>query len=342
VKRLFLKAAGVAVAGSLLNACGGGGGDPTPAPAPTPSPPLPDGTVTLLERVQQDSRFSLLLDAAQKAGLTGQLGDANANLTLFAPPNDAFNAAAARIGFGDGAAMINALSAAQLANILGFHLVPQRLSSDQLRSFATSGTRPDTLYSFNGEAAQLIFNLEVAGGPLNIWDGVGRTSITIPEPDLVATNGVMQVVSDVLLPRHVLTVSQMLRANSDYFARYSGAMTPQLIAELNGPGPFTVFVPQDTFVTSAFDQLTPARRDLTLRYHVARTELLSADFPPSVTLQTLASQTFLLRTTPGRTPQDPPVTRLTDSTTTPANVIDVDFYASNGVIQVLDKVLVPR
>jgi uncharacterized surface protein with fasciclin (FAS1) repeats len=342
MKRLFLKAAGVAVAGPLLKACGGGGGDsptataPAPAPAPTTGPPLPAVTVTLLQLVEQDSRFSLLLGAAQKAGLTGQLGDANANLTLFAPPNDAFDAAAARIGLGDGAAMLNALSAGQLASILGFHLVPRRLSLAELQSFGNpGGERPATLYSFRGNPAQLIFITE--NGQLNIWDGVGRTSITMTQTDLSATNGVIQVVSDVLLPRGVLTVSQMLRANTDYFTHYSGAMTPQLIDELNGAGPFTVFVPQDTFVTPAFDQLTAARRELTLRYHVAtRTELQSADFPASVTLQTLASpQTFLLRTSAGQT-------RLTDSTATAANVIDVDFYASNGVIQVLDKVLVPR
>jgi transforming growth factor-beta-induced protein len=338
-KRLFLKASSIAVAATLLKACGGGGNS-SDGQAPTPPAPSPVGAATLLQRLQQEGRFSNLLAAANRAGLAAQLDQDGASQTLFAPTNDAFAALAQRIGFGDAGSMIGALTVDQLAGILGFHVVPQRLYSADLESFGQpGGQRPGTLYDFRGVAAQLIFIAE--GGQLSLWDGIGRTSITIQQFDLAASNGVLHVVSDVLLPRGVLTVSQTLRANIDSFAGYSAAVTAAGFSdELQGSGPFTVFVPSDNVING------PLASNV-VRYHVLGQELGVNSFPAGANFTTLNnSQT--VRIARGRTPPlsnsagQSVLATLTDATTTPGNVIDVDFYASNGVIHVLDKVLVPR
>jgi uncharacterized surface protein with fasciclin (FAS1) repeats len=83
VKRLFLKAASVAAAGALLKACGGGGGGGGSG--------TPTGSLTLLQLLQQDGRFSTLLAALQTAGLADRLGQAGASQTLFAPTDAAFD-----------------------------------------------------------------------------------------------------------------------------------------------------------------------------------------------------------------------------------------------------------
>lgn len=309
MKRLFLKAAGVAAAGALLKACGGGGG----------SSSGPTGSLTLLQVLQQEGRFSTLLTALQDAGLADRLGQAGAGQTLFAPTNDAFDMLSQRVG---------GLSAQKLAELIGFHVVPKFFSAAGLRTLAAEGKTPETLYSHLGNTAVLIFVVD-NNGPLSIWDGIGRTSITIPETDVPASNGVLHVVSDVLLPRYVLTVSQMLRANTD--SLFAASMS----AELDGAGPYTVFAPSNDAITGAVN----------VRDHVLAVQIGSDDFPPASTAyRTLSGRTT--RLTKGAVPPQvingtTVLATLADSTPVQAIVTDVDFFGSNGVIHVINKVLMP-
>lgn len=316
MKRLFLKVAGAAAAGALLKACGGGGSSDAPAPAPAPAPA---GSQTLLQVVQQDARFSTLLGAVQRAGLTGLLSQAGANQTFFAPTNVAFSQLDSRVG---------ALSDAQLASIMNFHVVPQFLSGAALTALGTRSGTADTLYSFGGGPAALIFVDN--GGTLNIWDGIGRTSITFAQTDVAASNGVLHVVNDVLLPRGVLTVAEMLTANIDSFSNYRAAMTGPDVDLLNGAGQFTVFVPSND---------SPGA--INVRRHALGQQIGSVDFPATATRYTMLSgATSRLARGSGQVNGRNVLGTLTDSTPTPANITDVDFYGSNGVIHVLDKVLV--
>jgi uncharacterized surface protein with fasciclin (FAS1) repeats len=306
VKRLVLKAVGVVAAGALLKACGGGGGSISAGGGGVPS-----GNLTLLQVLQQDGRFSRFLAALQGAGLTDALGQAGTSQTVFAPPDDAFDRLASNVG---------TLSGGQLADIARFHVVPQFLSSATLVAYgAPGGARPATRYSFGGDAAVLIFVFE--NNQLNIWDGAGRTSITLTQPDVAASNGVLHVVSDVLLPRHVLTVSQMLHANID-------SLFAALVSnEFDGTGPYTVFVPSNNVITGAIN----------VRDHALGRLLGSDNFPTTPTpYMTLSGRTTQL--TKGTAP--PVLATLTDRTPTPAIVTDVDFFASNGVIHTINKVLV--
>ncbi len=307
MKRLFLKAAGAAAAGALLKACGGGGGGGSGSPS---------GSQTLLQLLQQ-GRFSILLTALQTAGLAGQLDQAGASQTLFAPTNDAFNTLTSRTG---------ALSDSKLAEFIGFHVVPQFLSAAALRSFAGNGQTPETLYSYRGNTAVLIFKTD--NGPLNIWDGIGRTSITIPEPDIAASNGVLHVVSDVLVPRGVLTVAQILRASTDSFSEFSASVQGSTFATLNGTASYTVFVPDNAFMNGSL-------ADNVVRTHIVAGEIGSNAFDPAgVRLTTLNSnQQVTLRKGSGS------VLATLSYGAVQATVTDVDFFASNGVIHVINTVL---
>jgi uncharacterized surface protein with fasciclin (FAS1) repeats len=318
VKRLFLKAAGVAAAGALLKACGGGGG--TSAVVGGGGGGTPSGSLTLLQVVQQDARFTSLLGAVQRAGLTGLLSQAGASQTLFAPTNDAFSQLDGRVG---------GLSDAQLASILNFHVVPEFLSGATLASLGLQSGTKDTLYNFDGAPAALIFVDN--GGTLNIWDGIGRNSITLGQTDVAASNGVLHVVNDVLLPRGVLTVADMLSANIDSFANFRARMSQADLDLLNGAGLFTVFVPSND-----------AAGTITVRRHVLERQIGSVDFPATAIAITMVSRAVsrLARgsgqVVNGRTV----LGTLTDaSPQSPANITDVDFYGTNGVIHVLDKVL---
>ncbi len=311
-RRGVLQAAAAALAGALLPACGGGSDDGVPV-----------GRDTLLQLLQQDSRFSLFLEAAGRAGLTATLASAAENLTLFAAENAAFDALAERLGRGNGAGLLATLSDDQWGSILRFALLSQRRSLGSLRPSA----RVDTRYQYRGDAAQLIFVTD--NGRFNLWDGVGRTSIELLRSDIAASNGVLHVASDVLLPRGVLTVSQMLRASIDSFSDFAGSMSTSDIALLDGTGPFTLFAPVNNAVTA------PLSSNLVRHHAMTGPELDGDDFPVQATLAPVFGRQLVLRSGSNAIV----LATLSYGSSVQANVTDVDFFASNGVIHVIDAVI---
>jgi uncharacterized surface protein with fasciclin (FAS1) repeats len=330
LKRLFLKAAAVAAAGAVLQACGGGSGGGAGSDGP------PDGDQTLRQVLDDSADHALFLRAIDKAGLGSALTAAGTGLTVFAPTDAAFGQLAGWIGAGSGADLVNALSAAQWTDILNFHLVPQRLSLQQLRDFAaadtgTTATRPATRYEFRGNPQRLIFTLE--SGALFIWDGIARTSITLATTDVPASNGVVHASNDVLLPRGVLTVGQMLRASVDAFSEFAASLTTELADTLDQAGPFTLFAPVNGRVGGALTSSV-------VRNHIIGSQELGGDdFPTAVALTTLASRQVTLRRGPGTSGNPSVLATVSYGAVTPANVTDVDFFGSNGVIHDVDRVM---
>jgi Fasciclin domain len=305
-KRLFLHAAAATAAAALLPACGGGGGDAG----------VPIGADTLAQLLQDDSRLSLMREAAAKGGMTATLGDGARNLTLFSAENAAFDALAARLGIaGGGSGLVDRLTGTQWNSILRYALLPQRRSLGSLPN-----TNLDTLYQYRGDAMQLIFVTD--NGQFNVWDGF-RLGITVPRSDIAASNGVMHITGELVLPRGVLTVSQMLRANEQWFSVFGVAMSAAVINELNGAGKFTLFMPN----------ASPPVGDNAVRHHVMTGETVSSDFVDGMALTPLfVSRPLTLRTSTSST-------TLRYGTAVQATVTDVDFYASNGVIHVINAVI---
>lgn len=144
--------------------------------------------------------FDILLAAAKAAGLVGALDDPNADLTAFAPTDDAFKSLAETLGY-DGASeegawtyLVDALTLLSkgdspiplLTDILSYHIAPQSLQSSQVLSSSTIPTLlgPD---------------LGVDGTTLVDADpSVADPSIVAV--DIVASNGIVHVVDGVLLP----------------------------------------------------------------------------------------------------------------------------------------------
>ncbi len=321
MKRLFLKAAGVAAAGLLLEACGGGGGGGDGGGGDGGGGGSGGGGAcqvasssdTLLQRLQE-SRFSALLQAVDKAGLAAQLDDRSANLTLFAADNDAFDRLGARIGRTDRNGLVAGLSAGQWGDILRFSILPQRSSRCDLTPPAGQDLRPPTLYTQpTGDVAQLLF-LRDNGGPLTILGRAGANA-TFSQSDLGAANGVMHVPSDVLLPAYVLTLSEMLRSSVNSSSGFAERITSQ-VPELNAAGAFTVFVPID-------GSFTPPLSAAQQRHHVVAELVRSNDFSDR-TLTPLSGGPLTLR--------------LNGSASDTINgnpITDVDFFGSNGVIHVV-------
>jgi uncharacterized surface protein with fasciclin (FAS1) repeats len=108
-----------------------------------------------------------------------------------------------------------------------------------------------------------------------------------------------------------------------------------LVDTLSGEGPFTVFAPTDEAFAQIPQETLQAvladKEKLTaiLTYHVVPGKLMAADVVRSTQLQTLQGQSITVSTEGG--------VRVDD-----ANVVQTDIEADNGVIHVIDKVIMPK
>jgi uncharacterized surface protein with fasciclin (FAS1) repeats len=320
MKRLFLKYAAAAAVLAVVSACGG-------------SDDHDDEPAGNIVEVAQAGGLSSLLAAATKAELADELSAASsAGLTVFAPTNAAFNTLATRLGFADGPALVTALPKEALASILSYHVLPARRSAAEL---AAGSATQATIYTFDGSPASITLN---TSNGVRITDAV-LTQATVTSADVAATNGVVHIVDKVLVPPGVLNVVQMAQANPDAFSSLVGAVgTAGLATTLSGPGPFTVFAPTNTAFAAAPTGLTPSQLATVLTYHVLDLDpaVLSSAIPFGTPVTTVAGQDITINAGTA-----PVIATITDTTTTPATITAVDVRASNGVIHVIDKVLIP-
>jgi uncharacterized surface protein with fasciclin (FAS1) repeats len=303
----------------FLSACGGGGGS---APG------------NLVE-VAQNNGFTALIAAADKAGLAGTLTSPTANLTVLAPTDAAFKTLATQLGFADAPAMVAELSPADLASILTYHVLPGAKSAADLR--AGGATQP-TAYSFGGSPARLSFN---TSSDVVITDAA-LASARVATADVPANNGVIHVIDKVLVPPGVLNVVQMAQANPATFSSLVGAVgATGLAPTLSGAGPFTVFAPTNTAFAAAPAGLTSAQLASVLKYHVLSGEVLSTAIPFGTAVPTLDTTNLSGATVPAETITINSNLTITDTTATPGEILATDVRARNGVIHVIDKVLIP-
>ena len=107
-----------------------------------------------------------------------------------------------------------------------------------------------------------------------------------------------------------------------------------LVETLKGAGPFTVFAPTDAafakLPAGTLEKLLADKAQLTrvLTYHVVPGRLMAADVVRAKSLTTVAGPAAMIRTTNGA---------MIDK----ANIVQTDIVTSNGVIHVIDAVILP-
>jgi uncharacterized surface protein with fasciclin (FAS1) repeats len=279
--------------------------------------------------------FNALVAAAGKAGLTSALDDPAASLTVFAPTDAAFGNLARSLGFADANAMVQALDSATLAKILQYHVLPARKPAATLASGSGS---EGTLYSFEGKAASL--KLSTTGG-VKITDAA-LTQATVTAADVQTDNGVIHAVDKVLVPPGVLNVVQMAQVNPTFSVLVEAVVTAKLAGTLSGADPFTVFAPTDTAFGAALAELGLTKPQLLaspdlaaiLTYHVVAGNVRAANvvaLPKPAAVTTVQGGSFSVGADLG----------LTDALGRTATLVATDVVASNGVIHVIDKVILP-
>lgn len=249
--------------------------------------------------------FKQLADALGKAGLVDAL-KGKGPFTVFAPTDDAFNAfEKANPG------VLGKLSKAQLGDILKYHVVSgAAVESKDLKD-------------------EQVF-VTLVGSPVLIdtTGGVKVADAKVTTADVMASNGVIHVIDKIILPPADDIVATAVAAGM--FTKLAGALTAaKLVETLQGPGPFTVFAPTDDAFAKLAAVPTGAALKNVLLYHVVSGAVGSGDLKAGMVPTLLDGKSVTVDLKDG--------VKINASKVTAANII-----AKNGVIHVVDTVLVPE
>ncbi|HMM84522.1 fasciclin domain-containing protein [Azohydromonas sp.] len=297
---------------ALLAACGGGDDDPKHITA----------------TVQDTPRFSVLSEAITAAGLEATLRGPGP-FTVFAPTNDAFTALLGELGVTKDQLLADK---ALLTQVLTYHVV-----AGEVPKAAVPLGQPITTVQ------GAIFKVDTVGAELVITDGRNR-SAKITATDVDAENGVIHVVDRVILPanRNVVETAVALASASpaEFTILVEAVVAADLAGVLSGSGPFTVFAPTDAAFAALLgelgvtkDQLLADKDLLTavLAYHVVPGRVLKAQVPVGTAIATVQGGSFSVDTS----------LQITDGRDRRAAIVATDVLATNGVIHVIDKVILP-
>ncbi len=292
-------------------------------------PPLPE-PLSITETAQNTSDLSILVEALTKANLAQTLDDPG-SFTVFAPTNQAFTNLLNDLGF----ASLNDVPVDVLTNILLNHVVSGINESSSL----TTGYVNTLATGPGGKNLSMYINTS-GGVSLN-----GISNVTMP--DISASNGVVHIVDAVITPPTIVTFAladpnfstlvAALTRNDLTFDYVTALSTP----DGSHPAPFTVFAPtNDAFgdlITelgiSGLGDISEPVLKATLDHHaVAEMNVVSGDLMDAMTIHTLGGD-ITANITGGAT--------LTDANGRISNIIAVDVQAANGVIHVIDKVILP-
>lgn len=272
------------------------------------SPMVPDDP-TIVDVAAANEQFSTLVSALEQAGLVSAL-QAAGPFTVFAPTNDAFSA------LPEGT--LESLTQEQLTEILTYHVLTAEVPSGALQPEQTVTALND----------QELF-VTVDGGNVTVNGNSG-----VVTADITASNGLIHAVNRVLLPDAFNNVVE--NAQKRYFlsALVSAVVDANLAATLSDPdSDFTVFAPTNEAFDAIADvlpTLSPEQLTNILLYHVLDTSVLSTDLQGEQTVPTLSGDDITVTVANG--------TVTINGTST---VISADNVGTNGVIHVIDSVLIP-
>ena len=270
------------------------------------------GQSNLFEIVANSADHTILEAALIQQGLNTTLSDSSINYTLFAPTDSAFNAYFAHAGITAQQLLANA----ELTNILLHHVV-----GSEVFAAALSNSEVTTL---NG--------LDVT---VDVTSGVKIDSARVLTADIDASNGVVHSIGYVLLPTYD-NVTEVVAKSAQHTTLLAALQQANLVSTLQDLSKqYTVFAPTNAAFDKYFQnsgttaQQLLASSDLSsiLLHHVLGSKAVSSSLT-NAEVTTLNGRDVTVNITRGVK---------IDS----ANVTTADINADNGVVHVIDYVLLP-
>ncbi|MXY77784.1 MAG: fasciclin domain-containing protein [Acidimicrobiia bacterium] len=336
MRTLLLRlAAAVVVISLVATACGGDDPDETVATtvatqaataATTQAPPAeePAGPGNLVEVAVGSGAFPTLVAAVQAAGLVDVLSG-DGPFTVFAPTEEAFAAALDALDMSPAELLGNT---ELLTAVLTYHVLPLEAPAE-------------LVVTLDGQSVATVNGAEVT---VTIEDGTVRVNdATVVATDIEASNGIIHVIDTVLVPPELMGPGNLVEVavGSGAFPTLVAAVQAAgLVDVLSGDGPFTVFAPTEEAFAAALDALDMSPAEL-----LGNTELLTAVLTYHVLpLEAPAELVVTLDGQSVATVNGAEVTVTIEDGTVRVNdatVVATDIEASNGIIHVIDTVLIP-
>lgn len=284
------------------------------APAPyVATVPVADGTI--VETAVAAGNFKTLVAAVQAAELVDTL-NGKGPFTVFAPTDEAF----AKLPKGTLEMLLKPENKAKLAAILTYHVVPGSVKAADVVKLKHAAT--------------------VQGQRVDIKVNAGKVMVdgaNVVATDVACSNGVIHVIDTVILPVDG-TIVDVAAKNGSFNTLVAAVKAAGLVETLSGKGPFTVLAPTD----AAFAKLPAGTLEMLLKpenkkqlvdiltYHVVPGVAAYSDQVVKMSqVPTVLGTPITVTVTDGKV-------RLNDS-----NVVATDVEASNGVIHVVDTVILP-
>ena len=302
-----------------------------------------DQKPTIANIAVTNSAFSTLEAAAIQGGVAVVLsnknaGDPSGNFTVFAPTNDAF----ARLGLVD-AGSLGALNNTFLTNTLLYHVSNANLPSSLIMAGGTS----ESVLNVGNRFLDRRF---ISRGTDKYING-SKIVIT----DVSASNGTVHAIDKVMLATGAnIVASAQAVAGGGVFKKpeltflVAAVVRSGLAATLSDPtANFTIYAPTDAaFIAAGFPNVAAVSaadptflQTVLLNHAVGRTGAIKGKFTSeqtaltemtagggTLTYSAFANGTFTVKS---------------NGTATPANMVIPDIQCTNGVVHVIDKVLVP-
>ena len=300
--------------------------EPTAMPEPTTAPTEEPASKNIVDIAVADGRFTTLVAAVQAAGLAETLSG-EGPFTVFAPTDEAF----AALPEGTLDSLLLPENKQKLTDILLYHVVPGKVMAADVTGM--DGKSADTALT----GKQVAIKVDMGSVYLN-------ESTKVISTDIVASNGVIHVIDSVLLPpseeaaTETKDIVDTAVADGRFTTLVSAVQAAGLVDTLKGEGPFTVFAPTDEAFASlpagTLDTLLlpENKQKLTdiLLYHVVPGKVMAADVADLTNASTVLGKDAAIKVEDGKV-------FLNDTT----QVIITDIETSNGVIHVIDSVLLP-
>jgi uncharacterized surface protein with fasciclin (FAS1) repeats len=300
---------------TLLALAGCNGGDDDNNDQPTSPPALSTIPVTA-----QNGGYTTLVTAVTAADLGTTLSGAGP-FTVFAPTNAAFA--------GLGSTLTTLLEPGQqatLASILTYHVLNSSVDSAAAIAAAGSTSGGDLVVTVNSDSILL----DVVAGTLYVNEA------RVTAPNIQASNGIIHGIDQVIRPRQ--TVLQTL-TDRGLTSLVDAIGTAGLTTALSGTGTFTVMAPTNAAFTAIAGTVsglsTTALADVLTSHVIAGNVKASAALAttaPVATLNTALNMTFQVT---GGVPQ------ASVGGGTPAGITTINIACTNGIIHVIDTVLLP-
>lgn len=269
------------------------------------------GKKDIVDTAVSAGSFSTLVAAVKAAGLVETL-KGEGPFTVFAPTDEAFEAIPKDT--------LNALlkDKKALTAILTYHVVPGKVKAKDVVKLTSAKT-------VNGQEVAIAIKHDV----------VSIDGANVIKTDIGTSNGVIHVIDTVIMPKDIVDRAAGVK---DFSTLVAAVKAAGLVETLKGDGPFTVFVPtNDAFaalpdgtVETLLKPENKAKLSSILTYHVVAGNLLSEDVVNLKSAKTVQGQDVIIQVIDG--------TVMING----AKVVKTDVLANNGVIHVIDSVLLPK